>query len=668
MLAVSGTEDVVVSIQSAHDVEDSARPVAILFLRIVGVHGAHVYPLSEAVSRPTAAIADETPDPVSRRGIFSVPVSDTPTRNHPPIDNDNVDDTFTSLATGTPVLSDSYPTQLRTMSSVTTQPTNASKSSPLPPVSLGLSLLEIYFTRVYNANLLFHKPLIFQSYLAGELNGSLLRAMLSLATIFLHPINSDDSEETSDTPGSQIELNILSPYQPYGIPWANAAWKEAMLSIRKEPTLVTIQTLVCLQLYWFCVGQPCRANICLALAYHCCHLAGYSKKKPEGTDNSDYKMESELGRRCFWASWASMCIVMEPEPYVQCAWEQAAMVPLPGCISSGGGFILIEKMDENWHSSPVNPINDEKDFGVETCFIKMMGVWAKIQLLCKDYTSSSVAQNFDYSQKLSRLATSLFEDTYPPRVSDRRAFNPPGTHSLKLVHDTLYRQCQITIHSMIVPLFSGIPTDPSINLETQREAAETVIKHADVFQCLLEPYLSGRNHVSFLSPLVGYAAFVAAIVLLATEVSCRGKGVDILPAQWETLRSALETDLQHRAALKSTEPQRSQPTTRGNTQRADEAPGSHMRDTNGRHGQLESSMMDMGQETFEPERPNPVSSNGGFIQASNDMGLDDDSLISHVDLPHDYEWYSLSFADSGIEQFAGLEPTSLFQQGWGAFG
>lgn len=30
-------------------------------------------------------------------------------------------------------------------------------------------------------------------------------------------------------------------------------------------------------------------------------------------------------------------------------------------------------------------------------------------------------------------------------------------------------------------------------------------------------------------------------------------------------------------------------------------------------------------------------------------------------------WYSLSFAEAGIEQFAGLEPSTLFQQGWRTF-
>ncbi len=54
---------------------------------------------------------------------------------------------------------------------------------PLPPTALGLSLLEIYFARIYNASLLFYKPLLFQQYLEGNIHDTLLRALFALATL-----------------------------------------------------------------------------------------------------------------------------------------------------------------------------------------------------------------------------------------------------------------------------------------------------------------------------------------------------------------------------------------------------------------------------------------------------------------------------------------------------
>lgn len=44
-----------------------------------------------------------------------------------------------------------------------------------------------------------------------------------------------------------------------------------------------------------------------------------------------------------------------------------------------------------------------------------------------------------------------------------------------------------------------------------------------------------------------------------------------------------------------------------------------------------------------------------------------DSLATQNLLFQDYDWYSLSFAEAGVEQFAGLEPSTLFQQGWSTF-
>jgi hypothetical protein len=55
----------------------------------------------------------------------------------------------------------------------------------LPPRALGLSLLEIYYTRLYNASLLFCKPILFQEYLDGKLPGFFLKALFALATLYV---------------------------------------------------------------------------------------------------------------------------------------------------------------------------------------------------------------------------------------------------------------------------------------------------------------------------------------------------------------------------------------------------------------------------------------------------------------------------------------------------
>ena len=65
-----------------------------------------------------------------------------------------------------------------------------------------------------------------------------------------------------------------------------------------------------------------------------------------------------------------------------------------------------------------------------------------------------------------------------------------------------------------------------------------------------------------------------------------------------------------------------------------------------------------------------VNDNGFEAAASEAQANAIDPLISgdSVDGPQDYDWYNLSFAEAGIEQFAGLEPLALFQHGWQTFG
>lgn len=62
-----------------------------------------------------------------------------------------------------------------------------SEDPPLPPRAIGLALLEIYFSRVYNASLLFHKRIVFQEYLGGKLPDFLVKAIFALATLCVIP-------------------------------------------------------------------------------------------------------------------------------------------------------------------------------------------------------------------------------------------------------------------------------------------------------------------------------------------------------------------------------------------------------------------------------------------------------------------------------------------------
>jgi hypothetical protein len=344
------------------------------------------------------------------------------------------------------------------------------------------------------------------------------------------------------------------------------------------------------------------------------------------------------------------------------------------------------------------------------------------------------------------LAASLFDDASTVRASVRQDDNTPEVQILLLFHDAVYHQCQIVLHSMIVPLFSGIPTDPDIDPETQRKAAETVTHHAELFERLLAPYLYGRKDVSRLPPLVGYGAFVVGIVILSTEITRRNQSVSESPVNAgkmecrlvavEAILRLLDTlrvywrALQHPVSVLTFPDASGYRLWRGLTlykcsgklcilpcrpafQRLESHPGqlthktvcrpraslsyadvgleakvfsvhSSVYSNNHRSSTLEGSNLPVG---FCDGHPQPSATNKNarehieITQASamsRDNGgssLDsivdttaNDSSMSQLDLLPDPEWYSLSFAEAGVEQFYGLEPSILFQQGWRAFG
>lgn len=72
-----------------------------------------------------------------------------------------------------------------------------------------------------------------------------------------------ESCENRSTTHSNTELHILSAYQSSGLPWAKAALEEATQLAMQSPSLMAVQALQCIQIYYFAIGQPHSAHLCL---------------------------------------------------------------------------------------------------------------------------------------------------------------------------------------------------------------------------------------------------------------------------------------------------------------------------------------------------------------------------------------------------------------------
>jgi hypothetical protein len=70
---------------------------------------------------------------------------------------------------------------------------------------------------------------------------------------------------------------------------------------------------------------------------------------------------------------------MEPEPYIESAWKEVAMLPLPCSISSTSSSCEVsfnQMMNEDWHSMPVrSSTSDSYNSTTVGLLIKMIGVW-----------------------------------------------------------------------------------------------------------------------------------------------------------------------------------------------------------------------------------------------------------------------------------------------------
>ncbi|KFY76847.1 hypothetical protein V499_03625 [Pseudogymnoascus sp. VKM F-103] len=601
---------------------------------------------------------------------------------------------------------DLYPSHLRSIDLASanaraTEQRNSSSSDglALPARAVGLSLLEIYFTRIYNAHLLFCKPILFQEYLEGKVPTVLLKAIFA----FLAPRHGVENE-SSDL----FELRALGFFHSRGLSWAKAATKEAMSVIVEEPSLAVVQTLECLTLYWFGTGNSKSGDLCLSLAYRFCSIWDYGKKITERVEEFDISLKSELERRCLWACWASVCIVAEPKPFVRSAWTEMAMRPLPSSIfstPSGWEISLGERMDAEWSPMPsFEQSGARRTAPALVGLMKIIGIWAKVQLFVTDLSSYSTPAKLDALSTLSDHATSIYHNTAPAsgRVTLKNTATSESDPQVMLF-DAFYYLCQITLHSSIVPLFSGSPLDPHIDAEVVRSSAQAALRHAELFTTLLMDYLDRGSDITCVSPVMGYGAFIASSVLLAFEISCRDKEaddgerskismveaivrmLDTLRIYWRSLHSPYE---KLRTALKaaSLRQDRSTPTqVNFETQHGSDSTERHPR-MNSTHPISPVSFSQAQRESFSNLVQNPLTPSYHHLKDMGTMGSRhsqpvlhspltgtgesigrDEAAVDNTLMTLEGEWWNLQFAAAGIE-FEGFEPMNLFRQGSDSFG
>jgi hypothetical protein len=177
-------------------------------------------------------------------------------------------------------------------------------------------LIEVYFSRAYNAGLLYHKQRFLSAWTEGSLPAFISLSVFAAASIFL---KSDETAQNSATLTEGISCWLkLHPE------WANRASQDA-LSQADIPSLETVQACQTLALYWLASGQTERVHVHVNVAYRVCRLL----RIHQNTVESDDPTFAELNRRCLWASWMTQCISQENAVFKRQCWADVAGLPLP---------------------------------------------------------------------------------------------------------------------------------------------------------------------------------------------------------------------------------------------------------------------------------------------------------------------------------------------------
>ena len=242
------------------------------------------------------------------------------------------------------------------------------ETAELPPTEVGLLLHEVFYKRVYNANLLFHKTVSFQVYMLKKTPDYLQRAISALAAIFLLEVHSPYQRHIKVLPMQKLYEQSWS--------WAHAASVE-VLSHVDEPSVLKIQTLQVLHLYYFSRGDIIRAKVHASLAYQLSRLLAYDElQEPyESCPNASLQFDREIRRRSFWASWCSMCLGSEDFSSAQLC-ETAVGLPLPAQFGEGGSIQGVDltigpQLSRDWRPC----MHEEKPISFMAHMIRLLGIW-----------------------------------------------------------------------------------------------------------------------------------------------------------------------------------------------------------------------------------------------------------------------------------------------------
>ncbi|KEF54552.1 uncharacterized protein A1O9_08994 [Exophiala aquamarina CBS 119918] len=352
------------------------------------------------------------------------------------------------------------------------------------PRTLLSSLIDVFYSHVYNASLLLHKQLFLQSLTRRTARPHLVLSVCAFAAVFYRDANSQTS--------------LLD--NGFCIEWAERAGKLVLQEI-ETPHEDNVVTLLNLALFWYSRGEWRRCYV----------LKGSSKLPledlgPDRLGSEKYRtgtgLDSEILRRRFWAHYLMNCHSAESATADRPS-ERTLKLPLPWPEEDFVAGI-----------ADVTPIFLECGFSNGSLYAELSRSLTlhEVSVLIRTpqpNVSTRMCAIYALDAKISQWWSKL-PDQFQVTPSNISTI-PTGLLPKILLMQTVYRQCLTAIHASIIPLFSWSTEDDAWPA-ARRLSAIVAFDHAREASTLFEAVLKHYPEPSAIPSFVAYAAYCGCAI------------------------------------------------------------------------------------------------------------------------------------------------------------
>ncbi|KAJ9604684.1 hypothetical protein H2200_010798 [Cladophialophora chaetospira] len=362
------------------------------------------------------------------------------------------------------------------------------------PMSLIVSLVDVYYDNVYNASLLLHKRTFLEALAAGTANQHVVLGVCAFALNFYQ-----DTDEHS----------ILQKHG-FSNEWADAAGKLAFQDF-EDPTEDHVVTFMNLALYWYSQGAWRRCAIHKGFNYfsvghmpdiltglpgnaaQISHLLGLGTEKVGAEDS----FALEVRRRRFWACYLMHCHAIHTCFNVGVGDKIGLTLPWPE-----------DDYDVGLPSQPRVSLRSQGSNGGIFCeLVKALTFWSEVNALVKS-PETSISERLNGIYALDDRISDWWSGLPTPHRMTPESVSSAPRHAFPnlLLVNIVYRQCLCALHASIVPLFCWGSAEASW-ISARQTSAQIAYDHAGAASKLMEAVLSSLQKLSAIPSFVAYAAY-----------------------------------------------------------------------------------------------------------------------------------------------------------------